>query len=188
MMLCMNEKYAMTKMKKKYIKPETEIWRVGYEGPKVTYMVSNLGHVKKNGELITPCKNNRGYYTLGYNFVHRAVAELFVPNPDNKSEIDHIDGDKHNNRADNLRWCAHNENINNSITKKRQSEARKQWHKEHPDALKGENNPMYGKKPEDYMTPEAIKEYRQKQSESMKGKNKGRHRVNHSDGTYHYEK
>lgn len=45
--------------------------------------------------------------------IHQLVARAFIENPDpkNKKEIDHIDGDKHNNRADNLRWCTHEENM-----------------------------------------------------------------------------
>lgn len=45
--------------------------------------------------------------------IHQLVANAFIENPDskNKKEIDHIDGNKHNNRADNLRWCTHEENM-----------------------------------------------------------------------------
>lgn len=49
-------------------------------------------------------------------FVHRLVAEHFIPNPDNKPCIDHIDTDRTNNNAKNLRWVTHSENLYNPIT------------------------------------------------------------------------
>ena len=42
--------------------------------------------------------------------VHRLVAEMYLDNPDNKPQIDHIDGNKSNNHIDNLRWCTNEEN------------------------------------------------------------------------------
>ena len=103
-----------------------EIWKIYYQGPKVTYEVSNLGNVKRNGELVDfSHQENKKYYTVSWYSVHSMVASLFVSNPENKPCIDHINTDKHDNRAENLRWVTYIENNNNPITKKRMSDAKK---------------------------------------------------------------
>ena len=51
--------------------------------------------------------------------VHRVVAKAFIPNLENKQEVDHIDGNTRNNRADNLRWVTSKENKANPITRAR---------------------------------------------------------------------
>ena len=99
-----------------------EIWRdiEGYEG---LYQVSNLGRVKsnynKNRKTILKNRVNRGrYFTVllyknkrSKNFsVHRLVALTFIPNPENKTQVNHIDGNKLNNRAKNLEWVTASEN------------------------------------------------------------------------------
>lgn len=105
-----------------------EIWKdiEGYEG---LYQVSNMGRVKslkrkdrygriikekirnlqngKDGYLIISLWNNGKGRMYS---VHRLVAETFIPNPDSKPVVNHIDGNKQNNNADNLEWCTNSEN------------------------------------------------------------------------------
>ena len=99
-----------------------EIWKdiPGYEG---LYQVSNLGRVKslcrKSGEMTQHIKKgycvvylykNKMTRTLS---VHRLVASAFIPNPDNKPQIDHIDRNRTNNDTSNLRWATASENCIN---------------------------------------------------------------------------
>lgn len=95
-----------------------EIWKdvPGYIG---LYKVSNYGRVKSvNKQLVLKtCGSGNRYKTVALcngmrkTFrVHRLVAAAFIPNPDNKPCIDHIDGDRANNHADNLRWVTYLEN------------------------------------------------------------------------------
>ena len=111
-----------------------EEWRdiVGYEG---YYQVSNLGRVRSVDRVIPRTNQADARLTgkiLGFNphghngylcvklskdgqhknmRVHRLVAEAFIPNPMEKPQIDHIDMNKHNNTADNLRWVSCKENM-----------------------------------------------------------------------------
>ena len=88
--------------------------------------VSNLGNVKCNGEIYIFKTLSKGYKRFGKNYlVHRAVAELFIQNPDNKPYIDHINTIKTDNRVENLRWVTRIENCNNSLTLKHLSESMK---------------------------------------------------------------
>jgi len=114
-----------------------EIWTY-YCGKKVIYEVSNLGRVKRNGVIMdfSDFPENE-YFRTCYFCVHRAVAELYVPNPDNKPCVDHIDGNKHNNRADNLRWVTWSENMRNEVTYARWYENIKDKHT--PSPMKGKH-------------------------------------------------
>lgn len=101
-----------------------EIWQSvdGYEG---LYLVSTYGRVlsaprsgtKKEWHFLAPhlvcgyvqyelSKSNK---TKSYK-AHRLVAEAFLPNPERKREVNHIDGNKHNNKLDNLEWSTTSEN------------------------------------------------------------------------------
>lgn len=126
-----------------------EIWKPikGYEG---LYEVSNLGRVKslpkragfsvrkefiksifsdKEGYLKVDLCNGRGKQM----YVHRLVADAFIPNCDNKPMVNHIDGNKQNNSVENLEWCTCQENTIHAFNLGLRS------------GMKGEKNPMYGK-------------------------------------------
>lgn len=90
------------------------------------YSVSTNGDVRNDitGRILKPATDKHGYlyYVLCYQGdrrtvkAHRLVAEAWIPNPDNKPAVDHINGDKTDNRADNLRWVTNKENTNNPNT------------------------------------------------------------------------
>lgn len=77
------------------------------------------GTALKKGKILSKYINKRGYVDVGLTInkktkttrVHRLVAETWVPNPDNKPEVNHIDEDKSNNLPYNLEWCTRSENM-----------------------------------------------------------------------------
>ncbi len=81
------------------------------------WQVSNSGQVKKrNGQIKEPFLLRQGYLSIGWeggDRLHRVIATAFIPNPDNKPYVDHIDGDKLNNDISNLRWATPSENTTN---------------------------------------------------------------------------
>lgn len=94
---------------------EQEIWKPIY-GYGNKYEVSNMGNVRhidlSLGMLFQ--QEWEGYAKVRVNnttqFVHRLIAMAFVPNPNNKPEINHINGIKTDNRSENLEWCTRREN------------------------------------------------------------------------------
>lgn len=79
--------------------------------------VSSYGRVKKDFILYDPPINGE-YKRITNICLHRIVAELFIPNPENKPCVDHINGNTLDNRVENLRWVTYEENMNNPITRK----------------------------------------------------------------------
>lgn len=116
---------------------EKEIWKdvVGYDG---LYLVSNLGRIKskerivKNShgkrlvkeKILSTFISNSGYYAIvlhktrpifKLNYIHRLVANAFIPNENNLEQVNHIDGNKLNNNVFNLEWCSRSENMKHAI-------------------------------------------------------------------------
>ena len=158
-----------------------EVWKPikDYEG---LYEISNLGRVRNlnykgsgKGKILKNTKDSKGYLIVGLTKngkrklfkIHRLVAEAFIPNPEDKPFIDHINTIRDDNRIENLRWCTQKENCNNEISKKKMSENHANF--------KGENHHMYGK--------HHSKETKRKISEANKGENHHMYGKHHSEET-----
>ena len=107
---------------------------------KHTIEVSNEGNVKVDGKPYDLSKSNTVYKRVHSNYVHRMVAELFIPNTENKWYVDHIDGNRYNNKVTNLRWATPSENRLNPITVERynKSSASEETHLKRVEHHKGQ--------------------------------------------------
>lgn len=114
------------------------IWKdiVGYEG---LYKINTHGDIvilsgKYKGKLIQPHALKKGYLRVSLtknkvrkkHMVHRLVAQVFIPNPDNLPQVNHKDECKTNNYVDNLEWCTllYNVRYGNGISKRSQTNSK----------------------------------------------------------------
>lgn len=98
-----------------------EIWKpvVGFEE---YFEISNLGRLKRKDRILK-ATNDRGYLKIKLSvngkrylrYIHRLVAEAFIPNPNNYKEVNHKDSNPENNRVDNLEWCDRRYNLDYMI-------------------------------------------------------------------------
>ena len=96
---------------------DDEQWREWPQDPRI--MVSNKGNVvsyRRGAPYpLKVCRTNSGYQVVGVSgsaqLVHRMVAETWIDNPNRYRDVNHINGDKSDNRVENLEWVTHSQNM-----------------------------------------------------------------------------
>jgi len=95
--------------------------------PGENYQISDEGNIrnKTTKKELKQCLSTTGYKRVSFSrgkgktpkigFTHRLVAEAFIPNPENKPFVNHIDGDKQNPHPSNLEWVTNKENVKHAI-------------------------------------------------------------------------
>lgn len=87
------------------------------------YILNNGTPTLYRGRQKTGTNNGLGYLQVKFTingktcrkYIHRMVAEAFIPNPNNFTDVNHKDGNKQNNCVDNLEWVSHSQNISHAI-------------------------------------------------------------------------
>lgn len=99
---------------------DKEIWKdIPFDN---NYKVSNCGRLfsKRKNKILKGELTGKGYIRVALTkhkryLVHCIVAKTFIPNPENKPQVNHIDGNKQNNNVNNLEWCTQSENIRHAL-------------------------------------------------------------------------
>jgi hypothetical protein len=122
----------------------------GYEG---LYRINEHGDVYslKFKKFLKPRLSNRGYWSVTLRkdrryhseVLHRLIAKTFIPNPENKPQVNHIDGVKTNNHVSNLEWCTISENQQHKQDMKLQSKNGKQQSVQITNINTGEKNMVH---------------------------------------------